>query len=240
MEAQTELNEVKLKDLKPKMQLKGTVRKVELFGAFIDVGAENDGLVHISMLKHGHVNRVEDIVEPGQEVDVWVQKVEPDTGRLELSMIKPVMLPWKAVKPGMRVKGKIVRLETFGAFVDIGAERPGLVHVSELSDEYVRDPSEIVNMNDEIEVTVLDLDVKKRQIRLSMKQPETSLMEEADEDGEEEPVATAMEIALRRALQDSDETPEMKEINQAQAPRKKSSDELEDILTRTLQHRAKS
>jgi small subunit ribosomal protein S1 len=240
MEAQTELNEVTLKDLKPKMQLKGIVRKVELFGAFIDVGAENDGLVHISMLKQGHVNRAEDVIEPGQEVDVWVHKVEPDSGRLELTMVKPVMLPWKSVKPGMKIKGKIVRLESFGAFVDIGAERPGLVHVSELSDEYVRDPSEIVSVNDEVDVTVLDLDVKKRQIRLSMKQPEMSMIEDVNDDTEEEPVATAMEIALRRALQDSDETPEKKELSQAPAPKKKTSDELENILARTLQHRVKS
>jgi len=241
VESQTELTKTTLENLQPKMQLKGIVRKVELFGAFVDVGAENDGLVHISMLQRGHVNRVEDVVEPGQEVDVWVRKVDPSSGRLELSMIKPVLLPWKAVKSGMKVKGTIIRLESFGAFVDIGAERPGLIHVSELSDEYVRDPSELVSVDQEVEVTILDVDRKKHQIRLSMKQAEELAYEEDEDEANEEPVATAMEIALRKALQESDDDQDGDTASPASpSSKKKSSDELEDILSRTLKHRVKS
>ncbi|MBN1267269.1 MAG: S1 RNA-binding domain-containing protein [Anaerolineales bacterium] len=240
MDSQTELTKITLKDLQPKMQLKGIVRKTELFGAFVDVGAEADGLVHISMLQRGHVNRVEDVVESGQEVEVWVRKVDPATGRLELSMIKPVLLPWKAVKSGMKVKGTVIRIESFGAFVDIGAERPGLVHVSELSDEYVRDPSELVSVDQEIDVTILDVDRKKHQIRLSMKQSEALDTEEEQDEVEEEPVATAMEIALRKALQESDADPAPMDAAPSSTPAKKSSDELEDILSRTLKHRVKS
>ena len=240
METQSDIQEVALKDLKPKTQLKGVVRKIELFGAFIDVGAENDGLVHISMLKRGHVNRVEDVVEAGQEVDVWVRKVDPESGRLELTMVKPVMLPWKAIKPGMKVPGKVVRLESFGAFVDIDAERPGLVHVSELSDEYVRDPADIVSVDDEIEVTVLDVDHKKRQIRLSMKEQQEDYTAAAQDESDDEPVATAMEVALRRALDETDTVPEEAASKETASPEKKSSDELEDILSRTLKDRVKS
>ena len=239
MESQQEKS-LTLKDLQPKMRLEGTVKKIELFGAFVDVGVETDGMVHISMLQQGHVNRVEDVVQVGATVEVWIRKVDTEKGRLELSMIKPILLPWKNIKPGMKVNGKVVRLESFGAFVDIGAERPGLVHVSELSNEYVKEPSEVVKVNDEVEVTVLDLDRKKHQIRLSLKQSE-GYIEEALNDVEEEIVPTAMEFALRQALDSADpedEAPIQKDM-ETPAPQSKAS-ELEDILSRTLKQRVKS
>ena len=159
---ETRLN---LKDLKPAMKLEGRVTKTDLMGAFVDVGAECDGLIHISKIKDGQVNRVEDVVEVGQEVEVWVHRVDSKTGRLELSMLKPILLKWKDIKTGEHLKGKIIRIENFGAFVDVGAERPGLVHISEMSNDYVNDPSEIVSLGDEVEVNVIEVDRKKRQIR---------------------------------------------------------------------------
>jgi predicted RNA-binding protein with RPS1 domain len=111
-------------DLKPNMRLHGTVVKIELFGAFVNVGLETPGLIHISKLKRGPVNRIEDILQEGQEVEVWVQNVDPAAKRLELTMIRPIELNWNDLKPGVKAKGKVVRLENFGAFVDIGAERP--------------------------------------------------------------------------------------------------------------------
>ena len=173
----------KLTDLKPKMRLHGTVVKIELFGAFIDVGLDTPGLVHISKVKRGPVNRIEDILQEGQEVEVWVQNIDANANRLELTMIRPIELNWNDLKPGLMVKGKVVRLEKFGAFVDIGAERPGLVHVSEMSTEYVSDPSEILKVDEEIDVVVIDLDRKKRQIRLSIRAADE--IEELAEDEEE-------------------------------------------------------
>ncbi len=224
-------------DLKPNMPLKGKVTKIELFGAFIDVGLDSPGLVHISKVQHGSVNRIEDILQEGQEVDVWVQKVDADSNRLELTMIRPIEMNWNELKSGLKLKGKVVRLEKFGAFVDIGAERPGLVHVSEMSSEYVSHPSELLKINDEIEVAILEIDRKKKQIRLSIRAAEEIEFIDEDEEEQEEP-ATAMEVALRKAMHD--EPVETAEVKPSQSRTKKPQDELEDILSRTLKERVKT
>ncbi len=139
-----------LAELQVGQELQGTVTKVELFGAFVDVGAERDGLVHISNLRKERVNRVEDVVSPGQSVAVWVSKVDPASGRVELTMVRPVLLKWAEIKSGLRTQGTVVKIEKFGAFVDIGAERPGLVHVSEMSNEYVTNPAQIAKEGDTV------------------------------------------------------------------------------------------
>jgi small subunit ribosomal protein S1 len=227
----------RLEDLKPSMKLEGRVTKIELFGAFVDVGAEREGMVHISMLKQGHVNRVEDVVQEGQQVEVWVHRVDPNAGRLELTMIRPVQLKWKDIHPSQQLKGKVVRLESFGAFIDVGAERPGLVHVSELSTEYVSNPSEIVSVGDKVDVRVIDVDRRKRQIRLSMKEASITAVDE-EEEAEEQP-PTAMEFALRQALEQSDEVTD-KNRSVPKSGRKDKRPELEDILARTLKHRVRT
>ena len=213
--------------------------KVELFGAFVDVGAERDGLVHISNLRRERVNRVEDVVSPGLAVQVWVSKVDAASGRVELTMIRPVLLKWQDIKSGLRTQGTVVKVEKFGAFVDIGAERPGLVHVSEMSNEYVANPAQIAKEGDSVMVTVLDVDRQKRQIRLSMKQAPEVVEPEPEEAQEATP--SAMEFALRRALEGSDAAPAPAEPA-PQAPPAKGKPKRraqEDILARTLQHRIK-
>ena len=95
-------------------------------------------------------------------------------------MIKPLDLEWRDIKKGMTVKGQVVRLEKFGAFVEIGAERPGLIHISEMAHGYVRQPSDVVKEGDEVEAQVIDVNRKKKQIKLSLKalQPEPVKEEE--------------------------------------------------------------
>jgi len=229
--------DISLKDLQPNQELAGRVTRTELYGAFVDVGAEKEGLVHISMLKKGRVNRVEDVVEPGKEVSVWVHRVDINAERLELTMIRPVDLKWQDIKPGMHLKGTVVRLENFGAFVEVGAERPGLVHVSEMSTDYVKSPSNVVSVGDEVEVAVLDVDRKKRQIRLSMKAMDEQEM--VEEDAEPEiPQATAMEVAMRRALEQSENGESLGSKSPAET--KRSRETQDDILRRTLQQRLKT
>ena len=225
-----------LAELKPAMELKGRVTRLGLYGAFLDIGAEKEGLIHISMLKREHVNRVEDVLQEGQEVEVWVHKVDREVGRIELTMIRPVQLRWNKLKTGLKLKGKVVRVESYGAFIDVGAERPGLVHVSELSADYVSDPGEIVRVGDEVDVSVIDFDRKKRQIRLSMK--ELMLEIEPDEEVEEE-APTAMEIALRQALHESDQT-EATDQSSTETPQKTDRKELDEILDRTLKRRVRT
>lgn len=166
--------------LQPKTKLTGKVVKTTLAGAIVDVGQAVPGIVHISQLQAEPVKRVEDVVQVGQDVTVWVRKAKAD--RIELTMIEPLGLEWRELKPETVVKGKVVRLETYGAFVEIGAERPGLVHISEMAHGYVKTPQEVVKEGDEVDVMVLEVDRKKKQIRLSMKalqpKPEEVVREE--------------------------------------------------------------
>ncbi|MFZ6029652.1 MAG: S1 RNA-binding domain-containing protein [Chloroflexota bacterium] len=238
-------------EIKRKTHYTGTVVKTSLAGAVVDIGVGIPGVVHISQLQKDPVNRVEDVVQVGQTVDVWVRRTTAKGDRIDLTMIKPLDLDWRDMKADMVLKGKVVRLEKFGAFVDIGAERPGLVHVSELTYGFIKSPDEVVKEGDEVEVKVLDVDRKKKQIRLSMKaleeppvpvaKPEKSSRgrekgkEAFVEEAPEPPVPTAMEIALREAMersqaqQDSSQTKSRKKSSGG-----RKSQDLEDILARTL------
>jgi small subunit ribosomal protein S1 len=234
-----------LEEIKRKTHFTGRVIKTTLAGAIVDVGLDIPGVVHISQLQKDPVNRVEDVVQVGQEVEVWVRRVYPQKGRIELTMIKPLDLEWREIKKDMVVKGKVTRLEKFGVFVDIGAERPGLVHVSELTHDFIRNPEEVVKEGDEVDVKILGVNRQKKQIKLSIKALEEkpvkvakTAQKETAEGEKEEPVPTAMEFALREAME-SVKTRE-DEVQEAKGRRKSpgSRTELEKILARTLQHKS--
>jgi ribosomal protein S1 len=216
------------------MPLKGRVTRIELSGAMVDVGGGSEGLVHLSRLKRGHVNRVEEVVQVGQEVEVWVERVDETLGRLDLTMIRPLAFDWHKLRPGVRAVGKVVTIERYGAFVDIGAERAGLVHVSEMGDDYIARPEDVVKVGETVEVVVLEADRQKKQIRLSMK---AAQVDEIEDEPDEPAPATAMEIALRKAMQEAPPPPSLSA--KAAAPRK-SRQVQEDLLARTLEQRAKT
>lgn len=166
-----------------KEQFKGKIIKLSLAGALVEIGKEIPAVIHISQIPRPegkeNTNNIHDLLEVGQEVDVWVKKVKD--GRIELTMIKPLDLEWREIKKDMVVKGTVVRMEKFGVFVEIGAERPGLVHISEMAHSYVRQPSDLLKEGDEIEAQVLEVNRRKKQIKLSMKvlQPEPEIQAEA-------------------------------------------------------------
>jgi small subunit ribosomal protein S1 len=254
--AETQPEEFSLEDIQPKTHFTGKVLKTSLAGAIVDIGLDKPGVIHISQLSKEPVNRVEDVVEVGQTVDVWVRRVFPKKGRIELTMVEPLYLEWREIEPDMVLKGKVTRLEKFGAFVDVGAERPGLVHISELAHGYVKDPGDILHEGDEVEVKVLKVSRRKKQIKLSIKSltppPEPTPRPSRENRGqrstpkpaleilepEEAPVPTAMEIALREAMEKSKLTPEEEEKNKKRAGA--SNQELEDILSRTLQNKVRT
>ena len=239
--------------LEPKTKLSGKVLKTTLAGALVDVGQPLPGVIHISQLSTEPVNKVEDVVKEGQVVEVWVRRVKKD--RIELTMIQPLALEWKEIEPEMIVKGKVVRLEAYGAFVDIGAERPGMVHVSELAHGYIKTPSEVVKEGDEVEAKVLDVNRKKKQIKLSMKAlepeieeftpakkenkktgkrgPKKDQVEFEVQEEEKEPELTAMQMAWQEALNkaNADKAYKVKRAKSA------TSKEQEELLDRTLQKR---
>jgi len=243
-------NKVSQTTLELKTKITGKVIKTTLAGALIDIGQPLPGVVHISQLSKDAINKVEDVVKEGQEVEVWVRRIKKD--RIELTMIEPLALEWKEIEPNMVVKGKVVRLETYGAFVDIGAERPGMIHVSELAHGYVKTPSEVVKEGEEVEAKVLEVNRKKKQIKLSIKAMEPKIeeskpakredkksnkrgarkdmMETLQTDEPKEPELTAMQIAWQDALNRSGADKHRK--NKATV-----SQEQEDILSRTLEKR---
>src|SRR5688572_1643494 len=95
-----------IQDLKPGIQMNGKVKKIELFGAFVDLGIGTDGLLHISQLSTGRVKNVSDVVKEGDEVTVWVRNVDVDQGRIDLTMIQPVEREMKEIQVGQTLKGK--------------------------------------------------------------------------------------------------------------------------------------
>jgi small subunit ribosomal protein S1 len=246
--------------LEPKTKLSGKVLKTTLAGALIDIGQNVPGVIHISQLQKDAVNKVEDVVKEGQTVEVWVRRVKKD--RVELTMIEPLGLEWKEIQPEMIVKGKVVRLETYGAFVDFGAERPGLIHVSELTHGYVKTASEVLKEGEEIEAKVLDVDRRKRQIRLSMKALQPEIVQEENPEREDrkarsgtgagnkrkgkkqeenyqmepeapsEPQFTAMQIAWEQALEKSKGRGKVRPKSY-----KEASEEQEKLFNRTLEKR---
>lgn len=239
--------------LEVKTKLSGKVLKTTLAGALVDVGQSIPGVIHISQLSKDPVNKVEDVVQEGQMIDVWVRRVKKD--RIELTMVEPLALEWKELEPDMVVKGKVVRLESYGAFVDIGAERPGMVHVSELAHGYVKTPGEVVKEGDEVEAKILEVNRKKKQIKLSMKalEPEIEEFKPAKkenkkggkrgpkrEDAElpvpeeaKEPELTAMQMAWQEAL-DRANAEKAYKVKRAKSS---VSREQEDLLERTMKKR---
>jgi len=195
----TETQLTSITDLQPKMRLQGVVKEVQLYGALVDIGLKYNGLVHISQLAPRRVNRVNDVVQPGDNVTVWITKVDPEKGRIGLTMVEPPKLDWQELAEGQIYTGTVTRIEPYGAFIEIGAERPGLLHVREMATGYVRNPSEVVKIGEQVDVRVLQLDRRKRRIDLTM----IGVVDEIEDDDEaEEEPATTMEIALQRAQGD--------------------------------------
>lgn len=230
-----------LADLEPGMELSGTVRSIQSYGAFVDIGVDRDGLVHISELKDGFVEKVEDVVKPGDAVTVRVKEVDRERGRISLTMRserparkkepKAKRLRLKDLTEGQEVTGKVTSIVDFGAFVDIGATTDGLVHISELSDERINKVSDVLEVGQDVKVRVLQIDRKRNRISLTMKeQVAPEVIEE--EEGRDEPLPTMIELAFARAA-------ERQQKDKGKRRRSKGGqDELDEIIRRTLdQHR---
>lgn len=229
-----------LQDLEPKMKVRGKVDRLELYGAFVDIGLDANAILHISKLGR-KVNRINDALSVGDEIEAFVESVSPEAGQVTLTMKAPLAVDWSDLKEGQRYTGTVTRLEKFGAFVDIGADKEGLVHISELSHDYVNHPSEVVKVGDEIEVRVLGFSKRKRRIDLSRKATletaeatPTEVAEVQEEAQEEIEMPTAMEIALRRAMGESLEDIKEQSRGRRTRSRNRARREQEDILSRTL------
>ena len=218
-------------EIESKMRLEGVVKSTEIFGVLVDVGVDHDGLLHISEIKKYNDGVNKQDLDVGQKITVWVKKTDEGAGQISLTLKEPLALEWNDLKSGETYIGNVTRLERFGAVVDIGAERPGLVHVREITTGRLEHPEEILSIGEEVEVQLVGINKKKRQINLSMRTLEQKFMDSEDD---EDPVPTAMELALRAAM-DPDES-ELKQDKRLKHNRGSRSTQ-EDILRRTLEGR---
>jgi ribosomal protein S1 len=186
------------------MKVAGKVLKTSLAGAIVDVGVGVPGVIHISKISKESVSRVSDVLQEGQEIEVWIQRADPEKKKIELTMLEPMGMDWREIKPDMELVGTVTRIEKYGVFVDIQAERPGLVHISEMAHGYVRTPTDIVQKGDQVNVKVLKVNRRKKQIKLSMKALEEPPVDEYaiedDDDEKREETPTAFEAAIRKAM----------------------------------------
>ncbi|ENK1243177.1 30S ribosomal protein S1 [Clostridium sporogenes] len=154
-------------------KIDGTVRRLEKFGAFVDIGGM-DGLVHNSQLSFGRVNHPSEVVSVGDKVEVYILDFDKETKKIALSLKDVKNDPWNTVKDkytvGSVVEGKVVKLLSFGAFVEIESGVEGLVHISEITDENIAKPSEKLNIEDKVKVKVLEVNSDEKRMSLSIKE----------------------------------------------------------------------
>jgi ribosomal protein S1 len=224
-------------NLEPGMQVEGKVLRLERFGAFVDIGSETDGLVHVSEMGTGRVAKPSDVVSEGDVIKVWIKDVNRKGRRISLTMVEPPEVDIRALKPDMMLTGKVVRLESFGAFVDVGAGRDGMIHVTEMGRGYVGSPSEIVSVGDQVEVRVVEVDPRRGRISLSMKDLPT---EQFAYQEEEEEIPSSMELALRMAMDEQGVDLPLKNDGRRRKHRssKRRHERMQDdIVERTLRSR---
>lgn len=152
--------------------LEGTVQRIAAFGAFVDVGGV-DGLVHISQLSHGHVEKVSDVLEEGAQVKVKVLSVDRDAERISLSIKETLAGPWEGIEEkapkGTVLEGVVKRLVAYGAFVEVFPGVEGLVHISRISHERIGTPNEVLKEGQQVQVKVLDVNPEASRLSLSIK-----------------------------------------------------------------------
>lgn len=172
-QTQSEVRTTFLKELQKGQVRSGVVSSIVNFGAFVDLGGV-DGLVHVSELSWKHIDHPSEVVEVGNEVTVEVLDVDMDRERVSLSLKATQEDPWQHFARthaiGQVVPGKVTKLVPFGAFVRVEDGIEGLVHISELAERHVELPEQVVNVGDEIFVKVIDIDLERRRISLSLKQ----------------------------------------------------------------------
>jgi predicted RNA-binding protein with RPS1 domain len=241
---------ISIHTLKARQHFSGKVKNITGFGAFVDIGLAQDGLVHISELSRQKVDKVTDVVSEGQEVDVWVKKVDKKRGRISLTMVKPITHRFRDIREEDEFEGVVTRLEPYGAFIDIDSDREGLVHISQITHDYIKHPEDALAIGDKVNVKVIKINRKKRQVDLSIKAllpppaPEVPEVVEAVKVGpvseigepvkEEESVPTAMALAYAAFQGEESQAGEQSTTKDLSRTGRKRKKEMDAIVARTL------
>lgn len=167
-----------LENLQEGMEVKGIVKNLTDYGAFVDLGGV-DGLIHVSELSWKHIDHPSEVVKVGDKVTVEVLDVDLDRERISLSLKATQEDPWQRFArthvPGQIVKGKVTKIVQFGVFISVEDGIEGLVHISELANRHVENPETVVKPGEEVFVKVIDVDLDRRRISLSLKQANDSV-----------------------------------------------------------------
>jgi len=184
--------------LQPGEDVEGVISNIVDFGAFVDLNGM-DGLIHISELSWSHVNHPSEVLEIGQKVNVRVLDIDRERQRISLGLKQTQSDPWQQVLESYRqgdvVEGRVTKVVTFGAFVEILPGVEGLVHISELAQHHVENPREVVSQGDPVNVLILEVDAERRRLSLSLKRVEDGSVPKPRADGAES-VHTAPELDL--------------------------------------------
>src|ERR671925_394187 len=173
--------------LQPGIDVEGTISNIVDFGAFVDLDGM-DGLIHISELSWSHVNHPSEVLEIGQKVRVKVLDIDRDRQRISLGLKQTQSDPWQQVLEshgeGDVVEGRVTKVVTFGAFVEILPGVEGLVHISELAQHHVENPREVVSQGDLVSAKIIEVDAERRRLSLSLKRVEGGGVQERADDAE--------------------------------------------------------
>jgi small subunit ribosomal protein S1 len=205
--------EALLHELEPGQIRKGRVTSLASFGAFVDLGGA-DGLVHISQISYSRVNHPSEVLKVGDEVQVYVLSIDPQTKKIALSLKKAQPDPWTLVeeryKVGDVVEGTITKLAKFGAFARIDDGIEGLIHLSELADHPVEKPHDVVSEGQQVKLRVIAINSQRRRLGLSLRQAQGDTLrpvevpeglEDEVDAGDEAPAETATAHAAGPAPQ---------------------------------------
>lgn len=220
-----ELNRDALSTLRVGDIVDGTVTGIAPFGVFVDIGVGKDGLVHISELSEGRIDKAEDAVQVGQSYQFKLLEIDAEGTRISLSLRRAQRSQrMQQLESGQIVEGTVSGVATFGAFVDIGVGRDGLVHISELSEGHVSKVEDVVNVGDKIKVRVLDLDSQSKRISLSM------LLEERPKERAEGEAPQAQAQATRAPRPPREDRPR-REDRPDRAPRQQSQTPVTEVYS---------
>ncbi|MBX2999768.1 MAG: S1 RNA-binding domain-containing protein [Caldilineaceae bacterium] len=236
-------------------EVTGTVKRTTEFGAFVDIGAGRDGLIHISELAVGRIGKVGDVLKEGQQITAWIKKLDRKRNRISLTLIAPGTKTLKDLKDGDILEGTVSKIMPYGAFVDIGVGTDALLHIREMSNGYVAKPEDVVKVGEKLEARIISVDRRRRRIDLSLKglrdepepEPEPTPVAAKAEPESAEPVAadsfadvevlSPMELAFKRAMEaEGIELNVKKGGKKGNKRNKKGNRSLqEEIISRTLE-----
>ncbi len=237
--------------------VKGLVKRVSDFGAFVDIGVGRDGLVHISELSVKRIGKVSDLLKVGDEVTLWIKKLDRERNRISLTMIEPGTKTMRDLEKGDVVQGTVTRLMPYGAFIDLGVGRDALLHVREMGERFVARPEDVVKAGDVVETRIIEISRRRSRIDLSMKglrpepepEPEPTPEPQAvQEQATQAPlvnedqfadveVLSPIELAFKRAMEASGKTIDMKHDRPTKRntnSRSRARAMQEEIISRTL------